>query len=155
MILKNIKVYHLFWIIASIIVIIGLSNHNDTLDINVHDTYFVVAYLHVTIALFLFYFLNGLGYWLIQKQLKKKLLKPLTIIHSTILIGSFIIYWLIIFLDDKLFVIDPNFPLLNYKNEIINMTLVSEFLLIVFLAFPIFIINLFVSLLRRTNNIKT
>lgn len=68
------------------------------------------------------------------------------------MIGSFIIYWLIIFLDDKLFISDPNFPLLNYKDQYINITLVTELFIITFLGIPIFIINLLIGLLRRANN---
>lgn len=157
MFLKKIKVHHLFLIVSILILLIGMyqsTDPNSVLDINIHSTYFVMSNYHCTIILFTVYFLAGLLYWLFEKLPQKRLIKPLTIIHSTILIGSFIIYWLIIFLDDKLFVIDPNFPLLNYKDQIINMTLVSEFLLIVFLATPIFIINLLISLLKRTNNNK-
>jgi len=157
MFLKKIKVHHLFLIVSILILLIGMyqsTDPNSGLDINIHSTYFVMSNYHCTIILFTVYFLAGLLYWLFEKLPQKRLIKPLTIIHSTILIGSFIIYWLIIFLDDKLFVIDPNFPLLNYKDQIINMTLVSEFLLIVFLATPIFIINLLISLLKRTNNNK-
>jgi len=157
MFLKKIKVHHLFLIVSILILLIGMyrsTDPNSVLDINIHSTYFVMSNYHCTIILFTGYFLAGLLYWLFEKLPQKRLIKPLTIIHSTILIGSFIIYWLIIFLDDKLFVIDPNFPLLNYKDQIINMTLVSEFLLIVFLATPIFIINLLISLLKRTNNNK-
>lgn len=154
---QKIKAYHLFWVISLIILLIGLcrsADPNSSLDINVHDTYFVIAYLHAGILLFLFYFLTGLGYWFVQKILKKQLIKPLTIIHSTILIGSFIIYWLIIFLDDRWFVIDPNFPLLNYKSQLINITLISELLIITFVATPIYIINLLIGLLRRIDTNK-
>ncbi|MBF4465294.1 hypothetical protein [Flavobacterium sp. LC2016-12] len=157
MILKKIKAHHLFLIVSILILLIGMCRSTDLnsgLDINIHSTYLVLSNYDCTLVLFTTYFLMGILYWLFEKLPQKQLIKPLTIIHTIILIGSFIIYWLIIFLDDKLFVIDPNFPLLNYKDEIINMTLVSEFLLIAFLAIPIFIINLLISLLRRTNNNK-
>lgn len=157
MILKKIKAHHLFLIVSILTLLIGIyrsTDPNSILVINVHDTYYVISNYDCTLVLFITYFLTALLYLLFEKLPQKQLIKPLTIIHTIILIGSFIIYWLIIFLDDKLFVIDPNFPLLNYKDEIINMTLVSEFLLIAFLAIPIFIINLLISLLRRTNNNK-
>jgi len=150
---QKIKVYHLLWIVALLILIIGLIDPDNTLDINIHDTYFVILNLHVAIALFLFYFLNGLGYWSIQKILKKRLIKPLTIIHTTILIGSFVFYWLII-IYSKMFLSNSTFPLFDDGRDLINITLVLELLLILFLATPIFIINLLIGLLRRTNNNK-
>ena len=150
---QKIKVYHLLWIVALLILIIGLIDPNNTLDINIHDTYFVILNLHVAIALFLFYFLNGLGYWSIQKILKKGLIKPLTIIHTTILIGSFVFYWLVI-IYSKIFLSNSTFPLFDDGRDLINITLVLELLLILFLATPIFIINLLIGLLRRTDNNK-
>ena len=150
---QKIKVYHLLWIVALLILIIGLIDPNNTLDINIHDTYFVILNLHVAIALFLFYFLNGLGYWSIQKIFKKGLIKPLTIIHTTILIGSFVFYWLVI-IYSKMFLSNSTFPLFDDGRDLINITLVLELLLILFLATPIFIINLLIGLLRRTDNNK-
>lgn len=158
MILKKIKTHHLFLIVSILILLIGMyrnTDPNSILDINIHDTYFVISNYVCTLVLFTTYFLSGLLYWLFEKLPQKQLIKPLTIIHSTILIGSFIIYWLIIFLDDKLFLIDPNFPLLTYKDQVINITLVSELFIITFVGMPIFIINLLIGLLRRTDTIKT
>lgn len=93
--IKKIKVYHLFWIVSAIIVIIGLIQINypdSTVDINIDDTYLVIANSHLAVLLSVSYFLMGFGYWLIQKILKKPLVKYLTIIHCVILIGSFIFY---------------------------------------------------------------
>lgn len=152
MTLKKIKVYHLFWLVALLILIIGLIDPDHTLDINVHDTYIVMANFHAAITLFLFYFLNGVGYWLIQKVFKKQLIRPLTIIHSIIVIGSFVVYWLIIFLNVTLFTSDPNFPLLSYDDQLINITLVLASLLIVFAAMPIFIVNLLIGFFRKSKH---
>jgi len=147
---KNIKVYNLFWIVATLILLIGLSGINDpddVFDINVHDTYFVIHHFYAAVVMFLFYFLNGLGYWLIQKVYKKHLITCLTIIHSIILIGSFIIYWLVIFYS-KLITLRIPFPLFdNY--QLINLTLVIETVLIIFVAIPLFLINLLIGLFRK------
>lgn len=71
---KKLKVYHYFWITALLILTLGVYFHNlpdNTLDINIHDTYFVIEHLHVAILLTLFYFFNGIGYWFVEKILKK------------------------------------------------------------------------------------
>lgn len=147
--IKNIKVYHLFWFVAVIILLIGIFNPKETLDINIHDTYFVIANLHFAIVLFLFYFFNGFGYWSVQKVLKKNLEKYLTLIHCYILIGSFIFYWLII-IYCKLFLSNPSFPLFDDGGQLINITLICEFILIAFVALPIFIVNLSIGVFRKS-----
>lgn len=150
--LKKIKVYHLFWIVSLLIIIIGFLQNNDlkaTLDINIHDTYYVVRNSDATIFLFISYFLMGTGYWLIQKVFKKKLVKFLTVIHSIILIGSFILYWIVFFYHPQT-EINPNFPLL-YDFQSINIVLVSELMLILFIATPIYIINLLIGLFRKAS----
>jgi heme/copper-type cytochrome/quinol oxidase subunit 1 len=150
MILKKIKARHLFWIVSILIVIIGFykeNNPNSTLDINIHDTYFVISNYDCTLVLFTLYFLTGLLYWLFEYLPQKQLLKPLTFIHTTILIGSFIIYWLVI-LYSKIVILRNPFPLFdNYL--LINSTLIIEFLLIIFVAIPTFLINLLIGLFRK------
>jgi len=126
------------------------TDPNATLDVNVHDTYFVISNYDCTLTLFITYFIMGFLYWLFQ-QLQKQLIKPLTIIHTIILIGSFVIYWLVIPYS-KIFLNNPAFPLLKYENQLMNETLTIEFLIIVFIATPIFILNLLIAFIR---NIKT
>lgn len=148
--LKNIKPYNLFFIVSILILLIGFRGSNDPnsiLDINVHDTYYVISNYHCTIVLFTLYFLTGFLYWLFEKLPKKQLIGPLTIIHTIILIGSFVFYWLVV-LYSKQLTRDPNFPLLDNGNQLINITLVNEFLLIIFVAVPLFIINLLIGLFR-------
>jgi heme/copper-type cytochrome/quinol oxidase subunit 1 len=145
--IKNIKVYHLFWFVAVIILLIGIINPNETLDINIHDTYFVIGYLHVSFVLFLFYFLNGFGYWSIQKVIKKQLVKSLTLIHSVILIGNFILYW-VIFLYGKLFFTNHNSPLFD-DFQFVNLACSLGIVLTTFVALPIYIVNLLIVIFRN------
>lgn len=148
--LKKIKTYHLFWFVGLLNLLIGLVNNgpDDTLDINVHDTYFVIAHLHVAIVLFLFYFLNGVGYWAIQSVFKKKLEKSLTLIHTVIVIGSFVFYWLLI-LFTSVFLTHSNFILSYDVSYIINMVVVYEFILIIFVAIPAYITNILIGIFRK------
>ena len=150
MIIKNIKVYHLFWFVATISLLIGIFNPDQTLDINIHDTYFVIASLHMAIVLFVFYFINGLAYWSVQKILRKPLLRYLTLIHSIIVIGSYIFYWLIV-LYCKLFLSNSEFPLFDDGSQLINITVTFEFMLIIFIALPIFLVNLSIAFFKKNN----
>jgi heme/copper-type cytochrome/quinol oxidase subunit 1 len=83
------------------ILTIGLVNLNDTdstLDVNVQDTYFVIEHFLIAEILFIGYLLLGLSYWFVEKIIKKHLVKILTKIHTLILVGSFIFYWIIFFI---------------------------------------------------------
>lgn len=153
--LRNIKTYNLFWSVALIILIIGLiqtNNEDTTFDINIHDTYFVIAHIYAALFLSLVYYLMGLGYWIVQKVMKRKLVPVLTIIHSAILNGSFLVYWLLIGYSRAF--PDTSFPLFdNY--ELINLTLVVLTVLIVLIGQPIYIINLMIGILRKRKNPST
>jgi len=148
--LKYIKVFNYFWIISIVILIIGIfknySTENSVFDINIHDTYYVITNFDLTILLSFLYFLNGFGYWFVEKKLNRNLIKPLTSIHSIILIGSFITYWLV-FLYGKMNS-NKSFPLFD-DNEIINETLVIIFFLIVGIGIPIYIINLIIGIFSK------
>ena len=150
--LNKIKVYHIFWIVALLILIIGFIQNNDdptaNLDINIHDTYYVVRNFDSTIFLFICYFIMGFGYWLVQKVFKKQLVKALTILHSIIFIGSFVIYWIVL-LYSKMFLQKPEFPSFLSDYQLINSTLVLELLVITFIGIPIYIINLLIGLIRK------
>ncbi|MBY0487700.1 MAG: hypothetical protein K2P85_11015 [Flavobacteriaceae bacterium] len=151
---KNIKVYHFFWITTLLILIVGIfknySNENSAIDINIHDTYYVITNFDLTIVLILLYFFNGFGYWLVKKKLNRNLIKTLTIIHSIIFIGGFITYWSVFLYCE----INKNelFPLFD-DYEIINKTLVLILLLIVGIGIPIYITNLLIAILNKRKSL--
>ncbi len=147
--LRKIKIYNLFWLVALIILVIGLiqtRNEDTTFDINIHDTYFVIAHFYVALFLSLAYYLIGLGYWIVQKAMKRKLINVLTIIHSAILNGSFLVYWLVIGYS-KAFLYTP-FSLFN-NYQLINQTLVILTVLILLIGQPIYIINLIIGIFKK------
>ena len=145
MITKKIKVHYYFWLVSLIILLIGLYDMNETFDINIYDTYYIIPHIYGAVILSIIYFVYGFGYWLIQEKLKKRLVKILTIIHSVILIGSFLTYWIVLYYT-RLFATN-NFPLFdNYQT--INITLVICTILCL-IALPIYIINLAIGVLRK------
>jgi heme/copper-type cytochrome/quinol oxidase subunit 1 len=151
--LRKIKIYNLFWLVASIILLIGLiQDHfeDNTFDINIHDTYFVIAHFYVALFLSLGYCLIGLGYWIVQKVMKRELNKVLTIIHSIILNGSFLVYWFVIAYSRAF--LENSFPLFdNY--QLINQTLVILSILTLLIGQPIYIINLIIGIFKKQKKI--
>lgn len=146
---NKIKVYHLFWIVSILVLIIGFIKsfyHHSFLDINMYDTYYIIPNLEITASLFSLYFLMGSGYWLIQKVFKKQLTKPFTLIHSIILIGSFMIYWFL-FLYYKL-IANNDFSLVD-DSLMLNLILILEISVILFVATPIYIANFMMAFLRK------
>ncbi len=58
------KSYFIFWIAIPIIMVIGYFNSKKTIDINVHDTYYVAAIYTLAIILSIYFGLIGLIYYL-------------------------------------------------------------------------------------------
>lgn len=143
-----------FWTIALIIFVIALFYYNSdiTLDINVHDTYIVIAYFHLMILLSIFLAFIGLVYYLHYK-FNVKLSRGLSKIHLVGTTGIFIVSMLG-FTYFKLKPSNPNFPLFDdMSNEILLHSL--SFLVFSVLQI-IFIINSIFStishLLKRINS---
>ncbi|MGS2739688.1 hypothetical protein [Sinomicrobium sp. M5D2P17] len=55
--------YLVFWWMIPVIMGLGFLHPQETLDINIHDTYYVIAYLHMAILISFVFAIIGLGYW--------------------------------------------------------------------------------------------
>ena len=137
------KAHQYFWITCLFFLLLWFywSNSDDAFDINIHDTYFVIANSHILKLLFVLYGFTGFIFWAFYKT-KVPLIKILTKLHVLITIGSVPVY----FLGLKLFKLYPpntNFPLIDdLSNENMFLTLLFLFVIIVQL---LFIINLSIS----------
>ena len=139
-----------FLILIPIIMIIGFLNRKETLDINVHDTYYVINNLHLAIILSIFLAIISLGYFLI-KIFSIPLINWMTISHILITIFGMLIIYI-------LFRIQLNFEVKSYDIESIlkysktiqrvNFTLFSV-LIVVLLSQLVFLINFAVSIFKR------
>jgi heme/copper-type cytochrome/quinol oxidase subunit 1 len=133
------KTHSYFLVTAIIILVAGLIllalDSEATFDINVHDTYFVIARFHGMVLLTLLYIIMGSIYWLFRNF---RFSKRLTKIHTAITIGSIPAYWIIVpllALGDTLF---------TNRAETAGMTI----LLLAILVQPLLIINLVIGLSR-------
>lgn len=88
--------YQYFWAVAIICGFLACINYvsgdNKRLDINIYDTYYVIANTHLYTALCLLYFTIGLIYRISRRQ---KLNKKLTAAHTIITAGGFIVYYVL------------------------------------------------------------
>ena len=128
--------YKIIWGIIPIIVILSLINLKGTIDIQLHDTYFVIAFIHLSFFLSAILIITGLLYWLVRR---KKLISWMTLAHvlSTILLFLSIIITGFVFEQ----FLTPNHNLLR--------PLIVLSLLVFIISYSIFIINLTISLSRN------
>jgi heme/copper-type cytochrome/quinol oxidase subunit 1 len=138
----KIKEYFLLFNSSLILLIIGFLVGEETFDINVHDTYYVIANCHLywlfsslLFIIFIFYFLLNI--------IKIELNRIISKIH---IFGTIISIILLIF-PYSLFDNPKEFPLYD-SFEYINIVLTVSFLVLLFLQL-LFIINIFVSLIKK------
>ncbi|MDY0781120.1 hypothetical protein [Tenacibaculum sp. IB213877] len=137
------KPYIAFLALIPIIISIGLLNKDKVFDINVHDIYFVITRIHLSIFISFLFLLISLGYWVIV-VFKRRLFRWLTIIHLIITYGS-LLFIFIISID-----IRNQYNPESYDLSDQNMLL--TFGVIIFLFGQIFYsINILLALLRRKN----
>lgn len=135
--------HFLFWILIPIILIIGLLKPDKTLDINIHDTYIVIALLHLAVLISIIFGILGLGYWVVIK-LNRRLVNWLTVIHLIITVIGFCLILLIPF-----FLPESNQGITSlYFDAQVTITLSALAAVCVQLLYPI---NIITALFRKTN----
>ena len=140
---KLIEKPHLIFLLSiPIIILIGIMSGSADLDINVHDTYYIIAYLHLAILISILFGIIGIGYWLMQKA-DRKLSKWLNWIHIGLTFGGTLIVWIL-----------TKF----YRNEIMewefnnNLTMVITLtVLLMIIGQLIFPINIIYGLIKKKN----
>ena len=140
------KEYIYFWLSALIIFILGLftfSDKNAVIDINIHDTYYIIHIFHLITLISLLYFILGSIYWMFKK-LKIPLIKNLSLIHLFITIGGLLIYFLLmtLFKDDT--EIEPG---IYNESSTLGTLLIILFFLIVF-AQLLFLLNIIIGFIK-------
>ena len=141
------KAYYLLLISSLIFLILAFLVGEETFDIDVHDTYYVIANCHLyclfsslLFIIFIFYFLLNIA--------KIKLNKIISKIH---IFGTILSIILLIF-PYSLFSNPKEFPLYD-SFEYINIVLTVSFLVLLFLQL-LFILNIFLSLIKKMKSFR-
>lgn len=139
------KPYLILWGCIPVLILISLLASNDTLDINVHDTYFVIDYYHIVILLSIPLSILALIYWSFYKT-NRKLYQFLTWFHIIVTTSSFVfLLWYSIFPID-LSIDDSN----TVYNTIRLIEFIMIFSILLFLLSQLlFLFNIVSSLFRN------
>lgn len=95
MTMKTFYPHIFFWLTALSIILIGefsIQNISNVIDINIHDTYYVISRKEISIVFSSLFLLIGFIYWLFQKT-NIKLNRNLTRFHTIVSIGAVLVYY--------------------------------------------------------------
>ncbi|WP_299326009.1 hypothetical protein [uncultured Maribacter sp.] len=135
--------HFMFLILIPIILLIGLLKPDKTLEINIHDTYILIALLHLAVLISIIFGILGLGYWVVIK-LNKRLVNWLTIIHLIITVISLCLIILIPF-----FLPESNQGITSlYFDAQVTITLSA---LVAVCIQSLYLVNIITALIRKTN----
>lgn len=144
----NQRAHYYFFTTSVLLVIISfyyINLKSAILDINIHDTYFVVHISHFLQLLAITYSFLGLIYLVFQK-VKVKLIKSLTLLHTTISMLILPIY----FVGSSLiefFIPSSDFPL--FDNPMNNQLFITLVILIGLTIQLFFGLNIIISLFKH------
>jgi heme/copper-type cytochrome/quinol oxidase subunit 1 len=82
--------YLICWLAVPVLMLMGLLFRQHSVDVQLHDTYFVIANNHVALAGSALLLVLGLGYWLMMRT-RKTPNDTLTAFHLLSTIGVFVL----------------------------------------------------------------
>lgn len=143
MLLKLLKKPHLiFWSIIPLLLFQSFYQDNQTLDINIHDTYFVFSQPQLLVLISLFFGLTGFIYWILE-NFNFKTLILLNALHLIFTVGIVLINSI------QEFLLDYFFGTRYYTITNIPDVSIWPSILLVITGQIIFIINIISSILKR------
>ena len=144
--MKNLKLYFSLLLLSIAFLIGGFLSKDETLDINVHDTYYVIAHSHVywfySIFSLLIFGIHGLF-----DLLKIKLNNMFSKVH---ILGTFLSMVGLCFPYYLIFT-TPEFPLFDDYDKINLCLTISAILLFVFQL--LFLLNILITLIKKLASI--
>jgi len=94
------KPYFFFWIFIPLILIIRVFEVDETIDVNIHDVYFVSTKFQLLIFFSSLFLILGFGYFVVLK-LDRRLLKLLSFLHILFTFLGCIIILMTFFISDS------------------------------------------------------
>ena len=131
------KLHYILWAVAILAIVIGFNTREQTIDFNIHDTYYVIAKIQVYSSITLYFGFVGLVYWLFY-HFRKKTFRLLDIL-----------YVVFMFLGISGLIVIPLFGMKDvYYTNTAGPSNKSAIIMII-LAQLVLIINFIVTLLKR------
>ena len=136
------KPHLIFWISIPVLILIGILNRSEMLDINIYDTYYVFSKTALIIMISGLFGFMGLGYYLMLKA-KRKLSKWLNLIHVALTVGGMLTVWILTQLFRE--------SIMEYKfNNNLTMVIYALVIITIF-AQIIYPINLIGAIIKPPN----
>jgi heme/copper-type cytochrome/quinol oxidase subunit 1 len=132
------KPHKIFWYAIPVIIGLSMIGLNNAIDIQVHDTYIVIALIHMGLFLSIILGLIGFIYWLFRH---KKLVNWMTAVHVYITTSTFILFVLSGLITTRAFERDLEVVRTVYY-------IIFTLILITILSQLVFTINLALSVIR-------
>ncbi len=146
---KLINKPHIFFIIMiPFVLLLGLLKGDETLDINIHDTYFVFYGFHLTVLISFIFALISLGYWLVFKT-KRKFYDWIILLHILLSLLGVLSCLGMFFIPRYYTIHDNQFVFILLGDLEIVLTLGILIFFPIQLLYPI---NIFLALIRRKND---
>ncbi len=146
---KLIKKPHIFFItMIPFVLLLGLLKGNETLDINIHDTYFVFHGFHLTVLISFIFALIGLGYWLVFKT-KRKFYDWITLLHILLSLLGVLSCLGMFFIPRYYSIYNDQFVFSLLGDIEVILTLGVLIFFPIQLLYPI---NIFLALIRKKND---
>lgn len=147
------KSYILLFIFDLVLLIYSLfRTNNNTLSINIHDTYYVIREIDLLILVISFITFFSIFYLLFD-FIKFKMILILSKIHVYGTVLLFLFFYILYYKMQIPVIPDKNFILANYPKDY-SFFIALTLLLIIFLQL-LFIINIFVSLIKKMKSFRT
>ncbi|WP_405208233.1 hypothetical protein [Aquimarina sp. LLG6339-5] len=135
------KPYLLFWGIIPLLLLLSYYEADQTLDINIHDTYYVFSQQQLMILVSIFFGLTGFIYWLLER-FNFKTVTLLNLLHLIFTIGLILINSIQELLAD--YFLGKSY----YTNSHVPNTSIWLFILIISIGQIIFVVNIFLAILK-------
>lgn len=131
------KPHLIFWISIPIIILIGMLNRNEMLNVNTYDTYFVFSITDLTMVVSSLFAIIGFGYWIMLK-VNRKLSKWLNLIHIALTFGGIMFIRILAQLFRE--------PMLEYEFNNYLTLIITLIILLMIVGQLIFLINIIYGL---------